>query len=446
MLPLLPLGIATLASTIKTNHEVHIFDPNITPRWKKELSKTIASLKPDVVGISLRNTDSVDYIGRESFYPDFKVMIKIVKENMHNGTVIVGGSGFSLFASHIMAECPEIDIGFFLEADESLPELLENMESPDKVKGLYYRKNEEIIFTGQREPVDFASTKSPAYELFDLKKYIPRFYGIGIESKRGCGLSCSYCPYSFLNGKNVRLKSPEKVVDEIEKVIALGVNRISFVDSVFNLPLDHSIEICREITRRKLDVTWSCWSNEKTFTEDFARTAMEAGCRAFPFSTDAFSNKSLEMLKKNYTNADIRRTVEIAKKIDGINVGYGFFLNPPGSSIRSFLNMMVFLVKTKLTLGGKMKKVFAISRIRIEPHTPLHQRAIKEGVVAKNHNLLAPVYYTQPSTRIIEFAYGIFAFPIEIMIRLKRIIKIILKDAKDNSSAPAYCVEHEEDQ
>ena len=140
-------------------------------------------------------------------------------------------------------------------------------------------------------------------------------------------------------------------------------------------------------------------------------------------SMPSFSDSSLRLLHKNYLSKDILKTVEIAKKIDNIHIGHGFFLNPPGSSTRTILEMIWFLLKTKWALGKKMGKVFMINRIRIEPHTKMHQIAIKEGLIKPGSNLLRPVYYTQRRTYLIECLYNAIVFPLNILIKIRRLVR-----------------------
>lgn len=427
--PLFPIALARIAASIREKHDVQVLDPNIAPKFDTGLiEKTLKNFNPHVVGISLRNIDSVDYIGREYFYPDFVNLLKCIRQVEPKTTLVAGGGGFSLFAEAIMRDRPEIDIGVFAEGEESFPELLDNMDRPERVKGVFFRRDADIQFTDKREPLDMENLQKPAFEYFDLKKYVSHRTGIGIETKRGCRMSCSYCPYPFLNGRELRIRSVESILDEIEfLVLEHGIRHFAFVDSVFNVPLNHSMDICRGILSRRLKIRWSCWSNEKGFTEDYARLAIDAGCVAFPFSTDAFSDKSLKLLNKNYTNKDILRTVEVAKRIDNINIGYGFFLNPPGSSIRSFLQMLWFLLKAKWALGKKMRRVFMINRIRIEPHTRMHERAIREGVVHPDSNLLKPVYYTQRATLVIEVFYNAIVLPLNVLIKIRRWLRHVYK-------------------
>ena len=40
-----------------------------------------------------------------------------------------------------------------------------------------------------------------------------------VVDERGCVLDCVYCIYGFLNGKTLRLRTPARVVDEIESLV-----------------------------------------------------------------------------------------------------------------------------------------------------------------------------------------------------------------------------------
>lgn len=422
--PIFPAGLARIVSVIEHKHDVKIFDPNIEPAIKKSLTDILKRYRPDVVGISLRSVDSIDYIGRQYFYPDFVALLRLIKGIRPTTKIVVGGGGFSLFAREIVEENPEIDFGVFLEGEATFPELLDNLDDYERIKGLYFRNGKDVQFSGPRESIDFGALPMPSYGHFELDRYLSPVAGIGIETKRGCCLTCAYCPYPFLTGRRVRKRDPSSIVDEMEYLISnYGIRNFTFIDPVFNIPLEHGMEVCEEIVARGLDIHWTAWNNEKTFTEQYARLAIKAGCKHFPFSTDAFSDKSLRLLGKNYTQQEVIETLEVAEKVSDINIGYGFFLNPPGASWKSFIEMVKFLMEAKRRLGKKMKggRLFLFGRIRIEPHTKIHEIAIKEGLITPSTNLLRPVYYSQPSTKYLETIYGIVTWPLGVLVRFQRI-------------------------
>ncbi|MFQ5442510.1 MAG: B12-binding domain-containing radical SAM protein, partial [Thermodesulfobacteriota bacterium] len=93
------------------------------------------------------------------------------------------------------------------------------------------------------------------------------------------------------------------------------------------------------------------------------------------------------------------------KGIDGVEISYNFFKNPPGQTLQGFLALMLFCIRTKRALGKRVH--FEFNSIRVEPHTALHNIALEEGFVTKGQDLLEPVYYTNPGTRYIERIFNV---------------------------------------
>ncbi len=129
-----PLGLSYLASLVKEKHELHCWDPNVSENPMRELPGIITKINPDVVGISLRNIDSVFSFNKRSYYSPFVSMIRIIRENAPSCKLVVGGTGFSIFAEEIMNKNPDVDLGIVSEGECSFAELLENLDHPERVK------------------------------------------------------------------------------------------------------------------------------------------------------------------------------------------------------------------------------------------------------------------------------------------------------------------------
>ena len=397
--PVFPLGLACIKAQL-TNHDVRGFDTNTSERPFEELKEVAAGFSPDVVGISLRNIDSTNKRDVVFYYSYLKKAIDVIKE-ASNARIIVGGSGFSMFAREIMEDEPRIDYGVFLEGERIVPSLLDNISTPESVKGIFYRKDGNVLFSGAGGQVDLNSVSLPDRGFISVGGYKDVPEAIGIETKRGCALKCVYCIYGFLNGKEYRLRQPKRIVDDIEHLInEKGIETFTFVDSVFNIPLRHAEDICVEIIRRGLKVKWSAWFSEKGLKREFLELVKAAGCKKVILSPDGYSDRVLKALEKNITKKDILKSYKSLKSIDGYEVCYNFFKNPPGQSLTAFLAMIFFCVKAKVQMGKRVH--FEFNSMRVEPHTKLYQIALKEGFVNKGDNLLYPKYYTNPGTRYIE--------------------------------------------
>jgi radical SAM superfamily enzyme YgiQ (UPF0313 family) len=91
------------------------------------------------------------------------------------------------------------------------------------------RPREQIVLTtkARRDLCDFPP---PAYELAEIGRY---FLG-SVQFSSGCPYTCEFCDIPSLYGRVPRLKTPDQVVLELDKLLACGVNgSIYFVDDNF---------------------------------------------------------------------------------------------------------------------------------------------------------------------------------------------------------------------
>ncbi len=63
---------------------------------------------------------------------------------------------------------------------------------------------------------------------------------------------CSYCTYPVIEGRKIRYRSPEKVVDEIEHLKEQGIDYLHFTDSALNIPEHHALAILNELVKEML--------------------------------------------------------------------------------------------------------------------------------------------------------------------------------------------------
>ncbi|MCL5948966.1 MAG: cobalamin-dependent protein, partial [Candidatus Bathyarchaeota archaeon] len=389
-----PLGLAYLGGALK-NVELTVIDPNTEAQPFEAVEKTIAKTKPDIIGLSLRNIDSSISSSIQSYFGLFADLVALVHKNRSSAKIVVGGTGFSIFPEQIMERFPEIDYGLFLEAEYSLPALLQNLKNPQKVPGLYYRKDGKVNFTGKGCLVDFGELDSPPRELEGLNlewyKKIP--HSFGVQTKRGCAFRCAYCTYPYLQGNSCRMRSPKKVVDEIENLVdAYGVEHIFFADTIFNYPFEHAREICLEIKRRKLSVKWSAWFKENYVNKQFLLDALDAGCVCFEFSPDGTSQKALDALQKDITIQDIKHTCELISEIKEAKVNYNFLRNVPGENLKSVSSCHKLIPWMVMSFWREISFI-GFNSIRIYPHTEIYKIASNQGYLKAGQDLITPTFY-----------------------------------------------------
>ena len=427
-----PLGLACLASCLKT-HDVRILDLNLYEDPYAELQTQLAEFVPDVVGISLRNIDNQTRISLCYFYKEYQATIGKIKELAPLTPLVTGGAGYSMFAREIMERNPELDFGIYQEGEESFSELLDNMDDPQKVQGVFFRKNGKVVFSGHRKMPDITSLPVPRRDFAEISKYSISKFAFGIQTKRGCSLNCTYCNYPLLSGRKVRLRRPENVVDEIEELIdKYQINSFIFTDSVFNVPVHHAGKICEEIIRRKIKVRWAAYFDIRFADKDFLLLARCSGCQDFVFSPDAVSEGALKGLNKGICKTDIDRTIALfrtQKTLKTAHAKFNFFVNGPGETFFGFLLTLFFYLQTKFLLRGRGGS--GIAWIRIEPDTDLYNIAVDNGILKSETDLLPDaenglkdLFFSQPPLHHLDSFVIVL---LKITVGAKKIVKKIIK-------------------
>jgi len=395
-----PIGIVLLGGLLKKEgHEVSILDMNLPSDPFRALKERLLDFHPDVVGLSLRN---IDPLGNKStsLVPSFVTTARLVSQLAPDACIVAGGTGFSLFSERLMVEVPEIRYGFVGEAEETFPILIASLENPPRLKGLCYRKGGKIKTVPPSRDFDMNAYRVPDRSLLDplayidINAYVP---AIGIESKRGCPFTCSYCVYPKLQGRRLRCRPPVTIVDEMEALHKeYGIGSFHFTDPVLNIPQGHLEEICLEILRRNLKVRWDGFLRENLLTEKNIALFEKAGCECFSFSPDGLCGQSLRVLGKRMKELDILKAAELAARTDVLSV-YHFMVNVPGENEEtcqkgiSLLERLYELHHRKRNLG-----TIVLNNIRILPGTPIEERARRDGVIGPDTDLLYPVYYNPP--------------------------------------------------
>jgi anaerobic magnesium-protoporphyrin IX monomethyl ester cyclase len=422
--PVFPLGLACLAASLRGRHEVRCYDESAPASGQSLRLEDLLGWGPDVVGIGMRNCDGLGYQdtalgdveGALSPLQHVRDLADSVRASLPGAVIVAGGAAFTVFARRVMEVAQAIDIGVVGEGEETLARLLDSLDKPGEVPGVIYRKNGLLEQTGPAALPDLRSLPAPDRVVMDVRPYVALGdpWAVGVQSKRGCGLSCAYCVYPLLNGPGIRMRSPSVVVDELEDLVGnFGLKTFQFADSVFNRPREHAAAICREMLARGLKADWSAWFDIPSLDEDLMRLAMAAGCRMFELSPDSCSDSLLRALGKNISRADILGVCRMASRIPGARISLNFIVGAPGETVATLAGMLLFALRLKI-FRRRSVTVNIFNPIRIMPGTPIHRRAVAEGFIDADAQLL-PVdpcaseglYYLSERSPV-AFAYRAF--------------------------------------
>jgi anaerobic magnesium-protoporphyrin IX monomethyl ester cyclase len=388
-----PLGLAMLATHLD-GHDVAILDLNLhRDRPFDALEAEVRRTRPDVVGFSFRNVKvGLPHLHTDDVEPQRRA-VETVARVAPGVPIIAGGAAFSLFAEPILRRLPALAMGVQGEAETRLPALLDRLDRPWEVPGVWTRRDGVPVLSGPPPWEDFAALRPPRRDAVPLAPYArSSFVGVGVQSRRGCPLRCIHCSDPWLVGRSVRARDPRAVADEVEALSRVhGVHEFFFCDQQFNLPPEYALAVCREIASRRLDVRWSAWFNEHrdALSDELLAWARRAGCALLSFSPDHVLDAMLARLGKNVRAVDLEHTWRAAKR-HGLDVEYSFFLNAPGEDLRSMAALLGFLARARWHLGPRLRtfSLLLMQPIRIYPHTRIHEMAVEAGIVDGDDDLL----------------------------------------------------------
>jgi len=397
--PVAPLGLEYIGGRLTSaGIEVRLVDLSFVEDPATHIDRTLSEVDPAAVGVSFRNTDDCFWPSGAWFVPELTELIATVR-SLTDAPIVLGGCGFSLFAAPILERC-RADLAVVGDGEETFLELVQCLDAgrdPYALPGLVYRNTEGRIVVNPPR-LDPQPQVPSRRGIIDNARYL-REGGMGaIETKRGCPGRCIYCADPLIKGRRPRCRPPGHIADEIESLLAQGIDVFHLCDSEFNIPPEHATAVCDEIIARGLGerIGWYTYASVKPFPPELAVQMRRAGCIGINFGVDSASERMLARLGRDYRQGDIRQAVEASRRA-GIVVMLDLLLGGPGEDEDSLRQTIEFVKAVDPDRAG------AATGVRIYPGTrlaslvkqqgPLETNPNLRGCVEGNEDFLRPVFY-----------------------------------------------------
>lgn len=399
--PVVPNGLAAVASSLDgAGHDVRLLDLCFARSPVAAATEAARRFSPDVIGVSVRNIDNSDAVALQHYTPEAAAVVRALRKAAPQGCrLVAGGAAFGVAPEALFAEL-EVDYavaGDGERASVALVAALARGADPGVIPGLVRSHAGEIAFSPPGEEADLDSLPTPSLSRWvDLKRYQRHGATVPVQTKRGCVYRCVYCTYRNVEGFGYRTRSPALVADEIAELRRdAGVRHVDFVDSTFNSPPGHAIEVCEEIERRQLGVQLDTTNfTPATAPRELLSAMRAAGFRTLGITAESASDAVLDRLEKGFTAAKAR---EVAERVEraGIRTLWIFLVGGPGETDATLEETLSFAAWRL----GRGDAVYLTVGLRIYPGTTLHRIALDEGVVGANETLLSPSFYFSPGLR-----------------------------------------------
>jgi tryptophan 2-C-methyltransferase len=377
-----PVGLDYIAGAVKqAGIEVDLVDLCLADNRDATLKDYFSKHNPQLIGLSFRNVDDCFWPSCQWFVPKLAEQIKSIRK-LTDAPIVLGGVGFSVFAPQIV-EYTKADFGIRGDGEQAIIELYEQLQGQqnfDKVAGLTWWQDETVRTNKPTwpEPLSLPTGR----DTIDNVTYFNRGGQLGIETKRGCGFDCIYCADRMCKGTFVRVRKPAEVADEVETLLAKGINVLHICDSEFNVARNHAYAICEEFVRRDLgkQLKWYAYMAVVPFDAQLAAIMRKAGCVGIDFTGDSGCDAMLKAYRQRPKRQDLANAVRWCKD-NGITVMIDLIFGGPGETPASARESIDFIKQINPDCAG------APLGVRIYPGTDMAITSAAEGPMETNPNI-----------------------------------------------------------
>ena len=302
------------------------------------------------------------------------------------GALTIGfGTHVTAIPRETLKPFPALDMIFVGEPDLTLRDLLDHLEDkiderppeivklfeehdPDykpaingdgevdlaKIRGIGYRQNGHIEVNLPRNFIkDLDALPIPKHELLPFDKYrMPLIRGpfTFIVTSRGCPAGCTYCIKHVSYQFGLRLRSPEKLLEELWQLKEMGLNNIHMYADLFTVNREQVMDLCKRMIDEKIDIRWTCNSRVDYVDEEMLRTTREAGNWLISWGIESGNEQILKHAHKGAYPDKARLSLRWARDAGIKNWGY-FIIGLPGETEETIRQTIDFAKELPLDIA-----------------------------------------------------------------------------------------------
>ncbi len=174
-----------------------------------------------------------------------------------------------------------------------------------------------------------------------------------MTTSRGCPAKCSFCTAPTFHGKQARVNSADRILEELERITALGYREIFFRDETFTAYKKRNQRVCEEILSRGLDLTWICNGRVDMIDKETMALMKRAGCHYIKFGVESGVQEILDNIRKGTRVEQAIDAYRWAHEV-GIDTHAHFMIGNPGDTkdtVQTTIDHALRLDPTTATFG-----------------------------------------------------------------------------------------------
>ena len=358
--------------------------------WKDALINELSDFQPDLVGISCTFT-----MNHESMLE----ICEFVKAYDQSIVIVAGGVHITNAKQQVLRDSSHIDYLSLYEGEESFLKFLEFLNGKCEAKDLYQIATsidgDYYELSNTFPPDGLALDIVPNYGSTDISDFTDlgeigtfRFWrpkdskGTAILANKGCRAKCSFCSVRNFNGKGVRTKSIDTVIDEIKYFNDhFGINHFTWLDDDLFYDPERTFNLFNRIIQSGLKITWDASNgiivSAATVHPELIGAAEDSGCIGMYFGIESGNEKILRDIHKP---SGIKHYLKLGQLMsEHPNIFTRGFL------IIGFPNESLQQIKDTISVAKEMSlDWYTIQLLTPLPSTEIYEQMVDFGLIEKD--------------------------------------------------------------
>jgi radical SAM superfamily enzyme YgiQ (UPF0313 family) len=351
-------------------------------------------------------------------------IFKRTKEVNKNIVTLAGGHHFSFTDEESLRKCPELDIVVRGEAEYTIRELCSHLDQGkhlNNIKGITFKdaKGSIIKNTARESIADIDSLPFPAWHLFPVEKYHDKGRKmlavttkmLAVTTARGCIYKCPHC-ISWKIHKDVRLKSPKRIVDEMIYVKEhFGHDTFFFHDDQSFSDREQLEGFLNELERRSNNLFWSYETREEAFYDyrDLWDRMKDYGLFKIYFGVETIDEEGRKFYNRSkYDKERFENMLDYLEHKLDIIVGLYFIMGYPAETVENIRRSLQY---SKSLYPGLCSLVIC-SLLAPFPGTDLYLEMKEKNLILtedwRYYGSVTPVIKTSVSSKELQKLYYSF--------------------------------------
>src|ERR1041385_184369 len=375
----IPLSILTVGAGLEGKYNYELVDENYDPHVETTLQEMIRSKNVRYLGMTVMPG------------PQLIRSIQISKrmKSLFPQLTIIWGGTFPSIHTDTVLKAEYVDIVVLGQGDIILPEIIDALEhgtNLGSVKGIAYKKNNEIIHTGHHEWASPELIPPLPYHKLNVFQYLQRtFLGnrtSAYHSSIGCPFMCGFCSVVSLFDGRWLPQTAERVANELlYQKKHFGVDSVEFFDDNFFTSEKRVAELCDRI--KPYNFSW--WGEGRSdtlyrYSDTTLKKMKDAGCKMIFTGAETSSQEKLDLMNKGGTqSAEV--IIEFARRIKEYNIipEFSFIFGSPADDVDGEIERDIKFIRKIKEVNPKSEIIFYIYAPVLLPGSALFEESKRYG-------------------------------------------------------------------